>query len=303
MKPEKSISRLTKRVFGLLAASGAILCAGSVSPVQASDLFYTTCCYNGAGGDLLAINVQDVNHITTTLIGPICCGGTAALAMSSSGTLYGLVGNLFVSQRLATIDRATGNTTLFGVPVPGLAVMAMGFAPDGTLYAVGGCNPSFTSPVGAGCTSGTPNYNALYTVDVGTGAFTLIGSTGAPLYFMDLAFDRDGNMYGVACDLFPSAGDPSTLYRIDRTTGAATKVFDLVGSTSLMGLAFDRSGNKLYATDWYSSNSALYSVDMKTGFLTAIATIGYGFSSGLELAPATRSEAESTDTARPGQHL
>ena len=285
MKPAKSTSHLTKRVFGWLAASAAILCVGAVSPLQAGDLFYTTCCYNGSGGQLVAINVQDVNHITTTLVGPICCGGTAALAMSSSGTLYGMVGSLFVSQQLATIDRKTGNTTLFGATVPGLAVMAMGFSPDGTLYAVGGCNPSFTSSVGAGCTLGTPNYNALYTVDVGTGALTLIGSTGAPLFFMDLTFDRDGKMYGVTCDLFPSRGDLSTLYRIDRATGAATKIFDLVGSTSIMGLAFDRNANKLYATDFYSGNSALYSVDMKTGFLTAIATMGYGFSSGLELAP------------------
>ena len=278
------MSHLSKRVFGLLAAPAAILCAVSASPVQASNLFYTTCCFGSGSEKLIAINVQDVNHITTTVIGPI--GVTAALALSPSGTLYGMVGNLFVSQQLATIDRATGKTTLFGVPVAGLAVMAMGFAPDGTLYAVGGCNPSFAKPVGAGCTPGTTNYNALYTVEVGTGAFTLIGSTGAPLFFMDLAFDRDGNMYGVACDLFPSQGDPSTLYRIDRATGAATKIFDLVGSTSVMGLAFDRSGNKLYATDFYSSNSALYSVDMKTGFLTAIATLGYGFSSGLELVPA-----------------
>ena len=289
MKLGRSMSRLIKRVFGLLAASAAILCTGSISPLQASELFYTTCCFNGSSNNLVAINVQDVNHITTTLIGEICCGGTAALALSSSGTLYGMVGNpFFVSQQLATIDRATGNTTLFGVPVPGLAVMAMGFSPDGILYAVGGCNPSFASPVGAGCTPGPPNYNALYTVDVGTGAFTLVGSTGAPQYFMDLAFDRHGNLYGVTCDLFPSQGDPSTLYRIDRGTGAATKIFDLVGSTSIMGLAFDRSGSKLYVTDWYSNNSALYSVDMKTGFLTAIATIGYGTSSGLELAPATK---------------
>jgi DNA-binding beta-propeller fold protein YncE len=248
-------------------------------------LFYTTCCYTGTGADLIAINVQNVNHVTTKLIGPICCGGSAALALSPSGALYGMVGNLFVSQQLATIDRATGNTTLFGEPVLGLAVMAMMFSPDGTLYAVGGCNPSFVSPVGAGCAPGTPNYNALYTVDVGTGAFTLIGSTGAPLFFMDLTFDRDGNMYGVTCDLFPSGGDLSTLYRIDRATGAATKIVDLVGSTSIMGLSFDREKNKLYATDFYSNNSALYLVDMKTGFLTPIATTGYGFSSGLVPAP------------------
>jgi hypothetical protein len=71
------------------------------------------------------------------------------------------------------------------------------------------------------------------------------------------------------------------LYRIDRATGAATKIVDLVGSTSIMGLSFDRDKDKLYATDFYSINSALYSVDMKTGFLTPVATTGYGFSSGL----------------------
>lgn len=284
MKRGRAMSRLTKRVFGSLAASVAILCAVSASPVQAGDLFYTTCCYNGLGDDLIAINVQNVNHITTTLIGPICCGGTAALALSPSGTLYGIVGNLFVSQQLATIDRATGNTTLFGVPVVGLSVMAMAFAPDGTLYAVGGCYPNAALV----CTPGPPNFNSLYRVDVGTGAFTLVGSTGAPLFFMDLTFDRDGNMFGVTCDLGPSRGDLSTLYRIDRATGAATKIVDLVGSTSIMGLAFDRNANKLYATDFYSINSALYSVDMKTGFLTPIAKLGYGYSSGLELAPANK---------------
>jgi DNA-binding beta-propeller fold protein YncE len=253
-------------------------------------LYYTTCCFiPGSQNTLLAINVQDDNHVTTRLIGTIGYGGTAALALSPSGTLYGMVGNPFlVSQQLATIDRATGSTTPFGVTVPGLAVMAMGFSHDGTLYAIGNCNPNLTSPVGAGCTPvGTTNYNALYTVDVTTGAFTLIGPTGAPLYFMDLAFDRDGNLYGVTSDFFPSQGDLATLYRIDRATGAATKIFDLVGSTSVMGVAFDRSGKQLYATEWYSNNSGLYRVDMKTGFLTAIGTLGYGFSSGLELAPVT----------------
>src|SRR5207253_1527592 len=69
---------------------------------------------------------------------------------------------------------------------------------------LGVVNPSFVNPVGNGCTPGTLNYNALYTVDKDTGAFTLIGATGAPQFFMDLTFDREGNMYGVTCDLFPS---------------------------------------------------------------------------------------------------
>ena len=59
-------------------------------------------------------------------------------------------------------------------------------------------------------------------------------------------------------------------------------------SEARVSQGFDRNANKLSATDFYSNNLALYSVDMKTGFLTAIATMGYGLSSGLELAPATK---------------
>jgi hypothetical protein len=69
--------------------------------------------------------------------------------------------------------------------------------------------------------------------------------------------------------------------------GLLTKVVDLVGSTSIMGLSFDQAKNKLYATDFYSINSALYAVDLKTGFLTPVATTGYGFSSNLVPVPGT----------------
>jgi hypothetical protein len=266
------------RVLSLLAASIAILCSVTVSPLQANDLFYTTA---GVGAELIAIHVQGINE-TSTLIGSMSGGICASLALSPSGTLYSMCGALFGVQKLATIDRGDGHAALFGVDVSGLAVMALEFAPDGTLYAVGNCNP-----VGGACTPGPPTYNSLYKVDVGTGAFTLIGSTGAPLFFMDLAIDRDGNMYGVTCDLSPSMGDRSTLYRIDLATGKATKIVDLVGSTSVMGLSFDRENNKLYATDFYSLNSALYLVDIKTGFLTPVATTGFGYSSDLVSVPGT----------------
>ena len=273
------MSRSTKRVLGLLAASVAILCAVSVTPVHANDFFYTTA---GGGADLIAIHVQNVNKITTTLIGPMGGGSCASLALSPWGTLYSMCGDLFGVQKLATIDRGNGHATLFGVGVSGLAVMSLEFGPDGTLYAVGNCNPGPTE-----CTPGPPTYNSLYKVDVGTGLFTPIGPTGAPLFFMDLAIDRDGNMYGVTCPLSPSGGPLSTLYRINLATGTATKVVDLVGSTSIMGLSFDREKNKLYATDFYSINSALYLVNIKTGFLTPVATTGYGYSSNLVSVPET----------------
>ena len=66
--------------------------------------------------------------------------------------------------------------------------MAMVFGPDGTLYAVGGCNPDPTFE----CIASDPNFNSLYKVDPGTGVFTRIGPTGAAQLFMDLAFTVTG---------------------------------------------------------------------------------------------------------------
>jgi hypothetical protein len=152
--------------------------------------------------------------------------------------------------------------------------MAMAFGPNGTLYAVGGCNPDPTFE----CTPGPANYNSLYKVDPSTGAFTLIGSTGAPQLFMDLTFDRTGNMLGVTTTVNPS-GTPAILYHIDPTTGTATKLVNLVGSNYVMGLAFGRDG-KLYGTDNFA-NPGLYRIDPTTGLETAIAALPFGYSSDL----------------------
>jgi hypothetical protein len=87
---------------------------------------------------------------------------------------------------------------------------------------------------------------------------------------MDLAFDRDGNMFGVSTTLNPSL-IPAIPYRINPETGAATKVVNLVGSNTVMGLAFGRDG-KLYGTD-FVQNPGLCRIDPKTGFETAIAAL------------------------------
>jgi outer membrane protein assembly factor BamB len=241
---------------------------------HARNLFYTT---SGGGAEVFAIEVSG-KRIITTDIGRTSGGNCASLALSPSGTLYSMCGPLFGNQQLATIDPTTGRATLFGAPVPGLAVMAMAFARDGTLYAVGDCNPNATFE----CTPGSdPNYNSLYMVNEATGAFTRVGPTGAAQFFMDLAFDREGHMIGVTTTINPSLV-PAILYRIDPATGAATKLVHLVGSNSVMGLAFDRKG-RLYATDW-AQNPRLYRIDIESGVETAIAALPFGFSSGLELA-------------------
>jgi hypothetical protein len=263
------------RVITLIAVAGLSFGIGTTPrPAHAADVYYTTA---GFGAEILAITVSE-HKVTTTDIGPIGVPGCASLAMSKWGILYSMCGPLFGAQQLTTIDLTTGHGTLFGTLVPGLAVMAMAFAPDGTLYAVGDCNPAPTTfECGA---RGDPTYNSLYTVNVSTGAFTRVGSTGASEYFMDLAFDSHGNLFGVTTTLNPSYV-PARLYWLDPATGAATKVVDLVGSSQVMGLAFGDEG-KLYGTDFVNT-AGLYLIDMKTGFETAIAKLPLGLSSGLEL--------------------
>jgi glucose/arabinose dehydrogenase len=262
-----------------ISPSGA-LAATSAGHDGTTSLFYTT---SGAGNglpngaEIFAITVRGAT-VTSRDVGPTHGGDCGSLALSPRGTLYSMCGSLFGAQQLATINKKTGRADLFGVPVPGLAVMAMTFGRNGTLYAVGDCNPA---PVTFECTPGSdPTYNSLYKVNVRTGAFTRIGPTGAPQFFMDLTIDSHGTMLGETSTVNPSLV-PAVFYRIDPATGKATKLFNLVGSNTVMGLAFGRDG-KLYATD-FTQNPGLYRVGTTTGFETAIAALPFGFSSGLEL--------------------
>jgi hypothetical protein len=271
-------------LFAVLAVTiagispSAAWAANSARDDGSASVFYTTA---GAGtglpngAEIFAITVTGAT-VTTRDVGPTFGGDCGSLARSPHGTLYSMCGPTFGAQQLATINQKTGRAHLFGVRVPGLAVMALAFGANGTLYAVGDCNPA---PVTFECTA-DKDFNALYTVNVTTGAFTRIGPTGAPQFFMDLTVDNHGTMLGVTTTLNPS-GVPAILYRINPATGKATKLVNLIGSNYVMGLAFGRDGT-LYATDAFA-NPGLYRVGATTGLETAIAALPFGFSSGLEL--------------------
>ena len=128
--------------------------------------------------------------------------------------------------------------------------MGLEFAPDGTLYAVGDANPA------------SPTFNSLVYGDVTdrrVHASRIDWGSGGE-FLMDFAFDKNGTMYGASSHM---------LFTIDRKTGTATKVADFVGGGDIMGLSYDAKKNRLYATDWKAPNSALYLVDVQTGFLDA----------------------------------
>jgi hypothetical protein len=263
----------------VLTSKAVLAATPAADDDQTRHVFYTIASPPGVR-ELWAIEATGAK-ITTTDIGPIKTG-CATLAMSPTGTPLSMCGKLFGTQQLTSFDTKTGLATLFGVPVPGFAVMAMAFGPDGTLYAVGGCYPNGDpNDLNTDCSGSDPNFNSLYTVNEVTGAFTRIGQTGAPQYFMGLAFDRHGNLYGVTTTLNASYV-PAILYRINPETGAATKIVNLVGSNTVMGFAFARNG-KLYATD-FTGASGLYVIDPKTGFESAVAAMPFGLSTGLVLA-------------------
>jgi hypothetical protein len=275
---------ISAMLFAVLAVTGAGIApsaawaTNSAGQDGAASVFYTT---SGAGNglkngaEIFAITVSGAT-VTTRDVGPTKGGDCGSLALSPHGTLYSMCGHLFGTQRLAVIDQQTGRAHLFGVRVPGLAVMAMGFSPQGTLYAVGDCNPD---PVTFECIA-DKDFNALYKVNVQTGAFTRIGPTRAPQFFMDLTFDSHGTMLGVTTTVNPST-TPAILDRINPATARATKLFTLTGSNAVMGLAFGRDGT-LYGTD-FTPTSHLYRIDTTTGVETTIAALPFGSSSGLEL--------------------
>lgn len=170
-------------------------------------------------------------------------------------TLYAID---YATNLLSAIDTATGVATVIGSSTPfgGETWTGMSGATDGTMYA----------------SSTNITRSTLYTVDLGTGAVTVIGEiTNAPA-IIDIAINANGEMFGV--DIVND-----NLIKIDPATGAGT-VVGSVGTNAnyAQGMDFDEESGVLY---WaaYTSSGELRIIDTSTG---ASAVVG-AFPSGDEV--------------------
>jgi PEP-CTERM motif len=108
----------------------------------------------------------------------------------------------------------------------------------------------------------------LGTVDVATGAVNIIGGVGGLGQSMtDIAFDPNGNLYGISF---------SQLFSINKTNAVATLIGDL--GTTVNSLVFDASGVL------YAANNALYTINVGTGAASLVGNGGVPYQSSGDLA-------------------
>jgi D-alanyl-D-alanine carboxypeptidase len=140
------------------------------------------------------------------------------LAFSPGGVLY--VGS--VDGRIYAIDTTSGAAVL--AASSGLSISGLAFDPtDGALWAAIRTSASLR--------------DRIYNIDLVTGDTLGAGNTGFNQPLADLAFDDDGNLFGLVGS--PTSSLKYRLARIDKATGVGTEIGS-VGLSGMVGIAFSR---------------------------------------------------------------
>ncbi len=188
-----------------------------------------------------------------------------ALDFSPDGTtLYGATRSSAVPNpsALGTVDKSTGAFTLIG-PLTGLT---SGDSATGlTIDPLNGA--AYFSAAG-----GTPSSSRLYSVDLASGALSLIGPITAPTdgtgtIFIDIAVNCEGQLFGHNIN-------DNALYSIDPGTGTGTFIgthgFD---TNYAQGMDFDNSDGTLYAfMTLRDTTNRFGSFNLSTGGFTTLVT-------------------------------
>ena len=174
----------------------------------------------GSASEQLA--TLDLSTGAATLVGPPLGQtlGIMGLTCSPDGTLYASqsTASQVSSNGLYTVDRETGQASLIGPIGADKVIMALDFAPDGTLY---GASPS-----------------ALYTIDVLTGQATKVTDFFGASVVMGLAIAKDGDFFISDYRPVPPA---STVFALDVSTGTATPILN-TGLAKVHAIAFKFPG-------------------------------------------------------------
>ncbi len=162
---------------------------------------------NGTGGDAFTQHTLDV-------------GNVVGVTFDSSGTMYiaSQIGIIY------TVDLSNG--TISVVDTADIQLTAIEIDPTtNVMYAV--------KKIVIG--SGKDN---IYTIDLTTGTSTLVGLTGFGVKTNDLAFDENGDLYGI----IGGDNDVAQLISINKNDGSGTLVGD-INFTGVLGLAYAVNGN------------------------------------------------------------
>jgi hypothetical protein len=169
----------------------------------------------------------------------------------ATGTNYGLS---TPTNDFGTIDLNTGVFT----PINDAELQGLGLASyNGVLYAT----PQMPD---------TDEGN-VYTVNVATGALTLIGSTGgaAPDGLDQLGATNSAGLFGIVGTDIPSPNTPD-LASVDKSSGTATLIGDATPVCQLQTCGLSNNGASLYA----GYEDEIYSVNTTTGAAALIGDTG-----------------------------
>jgi WD40 repeat protein len=199
------------------------------------------------GSDGTALFTTNSTNGASVLVGSFGYGSVYGDAFSPGGQLYAMVDS-YSPSTLATVSLVTGLATPVGVPTGIADLMGIAFAPNGTLYGASwSTNALYTLNTSSGVAklvgslgmpgavmdlswnykdktmyaiaSGGPDGSLLYSVNLLTGAGTLVTNIPGDGCLMGLANDSAGNF--LATDY--CVGN-SPLYKVDPLTGNLTNL-------------------------------------------------------------------------------
>ncbi|MEZ4767459.1 MAG: hypothetical protein R2844_03430 [Caldilineales bacterium] len=197
------------------------------------------------------------NFLAQNVIGPQFGALFAMDFNADATTMYAID---YYTNDFGTLDLNTGAFNVFGSSVPLAGQSWTGLTID----------PLTNEAYASSCDITT---SAIYSIDLGTGAATLIGTTTDAPCLIDIAIGPSGVMYGndIVTD---------SIYTVNRNTGAVSYV-GLTGydANYAQGMDFDNDDGTLYVFLWnWDTFGTIYgTVNLATGAVTPLAYSDYEY--------------------------